>query len=275
LHLQVPVSNDKAPPLSASTVTATKPEPDSSAHVLSATKDEAPKPASRLSNSLSSLARPFSPKDRPSYGAAKISPPASGPAARAKTALVTPVETDSSQKPVEPVLSPKINTETQSQETLKGSSQQAEKPEVAATAEPVAETPAEPKKPYDNSPSAEKADLTNVMAESIEKELFDEPATNTTVTEPQEVVATALEPTEEKPADIVVETKETDEKKDAHHVSEPDRVAEAADKTGEDKKEIGTSKQTQATQDQGIGDRNPIEAEMAKILDELGGQPKQ
>lgn len=270
-----PFSNDKAPPLSASTVTATKPELDSSAHVLSATKDEAPKPASRLSNSLSSLARPFSPKDRPSYGAAKISPPASGPAARAKTALVTPVETDASQKPVEPVLSPKINTETQSKEILKGSSQQAEKPEIAATAEPVAETPAEPKKPNDNSPSAEKADLTNVMAESIEKELFDEPATNTTVTEPQEVVATALEPTEEKPADIVVETKETDEKKDAHHVSEPDRVAEAADKAGEDKKEIGTSKQTQATQDQGIGDRNPIEAEMAKILDELGGQPKQ
>lgn len=25
----------------------------------------------------------------------------------------------------------------------------------------------------------------------------------------------------------------------------------------------------------GLGDRNPIEDEMAKILDELGGQPKQ
>ncbi|WP_422022403.1 hypothetical protein [Roseibium sp.] len=270
-----PVSNDMAPPLSASTVSATKPEPDSSAPVLSATKDEAPKPASRLSNSLSSLARPFSPKDRPSYGSAKISPPASGPAARAKTALVTPVETDSSQKRVEPVLTPNTNTAPQSQETLQGSSQQVEKPKLGAEAEPAVENASDPEKPKDNSSSAEKADLTNVMAESIEKELFDEPATTTTGTEPQKVEASASESTEEKPAGIVVETKETDEKKDAHDVSEPDKTAAAAENTGEDNKEIGTGKQTQTPQDQGIGDRNPIEAEMAKILDELGGQPKQ
>lgn len=113
------------------------------------------------------------------------------------------------------------------------------------------------------------------MAESIEKELFDEPATTTTGTEPQKLEASASEPTEEKPADIVVETKETDEKKDAHDVSEPDKTAETAENSGEDKKEIGTGKQAQTPQDQGIGDRNPIEAEMAKILDELGGQPKQ
>ena len=270
-----PVSNDKAPPLSASTVTAAKPEPDSSAPVLSATKDEAPKPASRLSSSLSSLARPFSPKDRPSYGSAKISPPASGPAARAKTALVTPGETDSSQKRGEPVLPPKTNTTTQSQETLHGSSQQAERQEVAAEAEPAAEKLAELKQTEDNSSSAEKADLTNVMAESIEKELFDEPATTTASTEPQQIAASASEPSEEKPADIVVETKKPDEKKDAHDVSEPDKAAAAAENTSEDKKEVGTGKQAQAPQDQGIGDRNPIEAEMAKILDELGGQPKQ
>jgi len=270
-----PVSNDKAPPLSASTVTAAKPEPDSSAPVLPATKDEAPKPASRLSSSLSSLARPFSPKDRPSYGSAKISPPASGPAARAKTALVTPVETDSSQKRVEPVLPPKTNTPTQSQETFHGSSQQAERQEVAAEAEPAAEKLAELKQTEDNSSSAEKADLTNVMAESIEKELFDEPATTTASTEPQQIAASASEPSEKKPADIVVETKKPDEKKDAHDVSEPDKAAAAAENTSEDKKEVGTGKQAQAPQDQGIGDRNPIEAEMAKILDELGGQPKQ
>jgi flagellar protein FliO/FliZ len=135
--------------------------------------------------------------------------------------------------------------------------------------------PSDPEKPKDNSSSAEKADLTNAMAESIEKELFDEPATTTTGTEPHRVEASASEPTEEKPAGIVVETKETDEKKDAHDVSEPDKTAAAAENTGEDKKEIGTGKQTQTQHDQGIGDRNPIEAEMAKILDELGGQPKQ
>jgi flagellar biogenesis protein FliO len=270
-----PVSNDKAPPLSASTVNEAKPEPDSSAPVLSATKDEAPKPASRLSNSLSSLARPFSPKDRPSYGSAKISPPASGPAARAKTALVTPVETDSSQKRVEPVLTPNTNIAPQSQETLQGSNQQAEKPKLGAEAEHAVEHASDPEKPKDISSSAEKADLTNAMAESIEKELFDEPATTTTGTEPHRVEASASEPTEEKPAGIVVETKETDEKKDAHDVSEPDKTAAAAENTGEDKKEIGTGKQTQTQHDQGIGDRNPIEAEMAKILDELGGQPKQ
>ncbi|WP_428524235.1 hypothetical protein [Roseibium sp.] len=270
-----PAPSDKAPPLSASTAPSTETATDSTAPVLSATKDEAPKPASRLSNSLSSLARPFSPKDRPSYGAAKISPPASGPAARAKTALVAPVETDTSQNRVEPVLAPKTSAETPTQETVKTESRPAEKPEDSASTEPAGLSPDTPKKPDDTTPSAEKADLTNIMAESIEKELFDEPATDKTNAENQPAAATASEPTEEKSADSVVETGKPNEKQDAHHVSAPDKVAENASQTGHDMKEIGKNTSAQASQDQGIGDRNPIEAEMAKILDELGGQPKQ
>ncbi|MDN3719915.1 flagellar biosynthetic protein FliO [Roseibium salinum] len=67
-------------------------------------REEATPAASDTASPFKSLTRPFSPRERPSYGGYSITPPASGPAARAKTALLKPVEAEQPAHKIEPVL---------------------------------------------------------------------------------------------------------------------------------------------------------------------------
>ncbi|WP_420414483.1 hypothetical protein [Roseibium sp.] len=212
---------------------------------------------------LRALTRPFSPKDRPSYGSGKISPPASGPAARVKTALVNPSDTDTQPGRVEP----KLGGAGLSGSVSFTDKISAESKTPAKAEEPSASTP--PALSEENSANKDKADLTDAVAEGIEKELFSEPKPAADASAPN-----SGEASEEKPADPVAAAPAADQI-DSQEKAEPEAPAENTAKSGDDQKPVGNTASSDPDSEKGIGDRNPIEAEMAKILDELGGQPKQ
>ncbi|MEO9529540.1 MAG: flagellar biosynthetic protein FliO [Roseibium sp.] len=85
---------DNPPPTPPASPVAAAPvvRPASQAPISKSPAVPPAQPETRAGAALKSLARPFSPRDRPSYGTHSITPPASGPAARAKTALMKPTE---------------------------------------------------------------------------------------------------------------------------------------------------------------------------------------
>lgn len=270
-----PAKEKAAAPATAS-VSPTKTGVSTSPVNVEPPKPEATAPASekrdtesaKKSNPLRSLTRSFSPKDRPSYGSGKISPPASGPAARAKTALVSPVEADTQPGRVEPKIGSAGLTGSIA---IPSTDIKAD----TAPAQTDAASPSPAPSPADtNVDTAEKtsADLTNVMAESIEKELFAEPSQEGTIDQPDTKDTTQA--SEEKPAEPVA-AKPASAQIDTQVKTDPEPPAKETAKTGDDTKPVEGASGSDPEADKGLGERNPIEAEMAKILDELGGQPKQ
>lgn len=182
---------------------------------------------------LGSLTKAFSPKDRPSYGFHSISPPASGPAARAKTVLNKPVESDPQTARTEPTLEPPTTSAKMSAGNGK-----------AAAGSTHAATQVGPE---------QKAAANQAAAPG---------------TAPAKVTAEA---SEEKPGTAVADTVA-----EAQTQMKPETPQQSGTKAAE----IGNSATVETSTDEdapkaGLGDRNPIEAEMAKILDEMGGQQKQ
>ncbi|MTI05952.1 hypothetical protein E1180_10555 [Roseibium denhamense] len=261
--------------------------------------------AARAGSALSSLARPFSPKDRPSYGTHSISPPASGPAARAKTARLKPVEQAAPADRIEPALStpaptPAVDTRQSNDAEGQKSGTPDTTPEAvdaAATppAAPVGGTPegsqdskaSEPAKsaePVDDSqgpasidPSAKTGEvsgetseadtaLEDLLSESLEEQLSaDQPSE---ASGPANRTAGERKPSEDKASDEIAAPVDMGEESEVS--GSKSEAAQSAGTQGQAEKDSAVKQNAQ-----GLGDRNPIEEEMAKILDELGGQPKQ
>ncbi len=264
------------------------------------------------SGKTASALNPFSPRERPSYGGHAISPPASGPAARAKTALLRPAEAPQGPNRIEPVVAvtsgtstapvtkdadtnvlerdakmePALGTEEPAETTAPvepaGSSvtapgayqpadalfgetedkQPPATPETAVSAGP--ETAGAPSESDDiaSSDQGEKADAGETeeavsMRQEISLELED-------LVEPQSPEPEASS----EPADLVEEKQ--DQQQSQVRASEPvaNEPAELSDSKAAAQPVKPAPRPTE-----GLGGKNPIEDEMAKILDELGGQP--
>ncbi|QDG76824.1 flagellar biosynthetic protein FliO [Labrenzia sp. PHM005] len=254
-------------PRSAHGATSAKPETSKTDVAAPSIKNESEK-APKKSNPLRSLTRSFSPKDRPSYGSGKISPPASGPAARVTTAVVNPADTDPQASRVEPVVSNAgLSGSVSVSVPDKASPETNASPTTGNTSPSPASVEAE-----NGAAGKDKSGLTDAMAEGIEMELFSKtkPSTADTPTAPQN----AEQASEEKPNDPVAATP-SEAQIDTQETAKPDTPSENAAQSGDDQKPVGGAANSDPDSEKGIGDRNPIEAEMAKILDELGGQPKQ
>ncbi|MEP3045992.1 MAG: hypothetical protein ABJL55_07920 [Roseibium sp.] len=212
----------------------------------------------KAGSAIHSSSKAFSPKDRPSYGSHKISPPSSGPAARAKTAFSNPADVEPATGKTEPSLSPK-QTKEQVKKTAPELSaappaqiEQQETGPAVTTSLPAASSDT------DNKTDVPPTKLEAALKESIEEELG--PNSNT---------AKSSNASEEKPDDQVA-PKAPEAQTDTVEISAPTK-----DGSKELAAAIDAPNEEEPAQADGLGSRNPIEEEMAKILDEVGGQPKQ
>ncbi len=273
---------------------------------------------SKTASTLKSLARPFTARDRPSYGGT-ISPPASGPAARAKTALLKPVEQVLPEHKVEPVLVAATLTAASTLQQAPAQEAPAEesmpKPDQPADlGQAMAETADESVQMADAQHSSsdvsepevteaiEPADVTADdearTAASLEEEgataetqsvaeaapsrelsldigdlLEDVPEASTPAQDKPEASSAAEMPTDEASADEAEETQEETTSATATVApSAAASVAAPAPVTGGPVTSSAPPVKAPVRPSAGLGDRNPIEEEMAKILDELGGQ---
>lgn len=226
----------------------------------------APAPEKRGSRSLLGA---FSRKDRPSYAAGKISPPASGPAARAKTVVAKPSEAEPSAARVDPPVS---NLSQKSAATAPaGPARSTGLGSLLSGVVPGSKSAPKTGALENGQANAEASPLPSTAVEqkdavknTAEKEIA-APQQHGSGPDSGINVAPAGKSSEENDAGSVVEQAakvETDNRDMA-------MKAKAAAPAGS-----GTAAASQAATS-GLGDRNPIEDEMAKILDELGGQPKQ
>lgn len=301
---------------------------------------------SRTASTFKSLTRPFTARDRPSYGGS-ISPPASGPAARAKTVLAKPVEPVApASHRIEPVVA------SAAQIAVSQSPEPKEVPEAdvagsllrpetaAATEKPASAMPATEttvSKPEPETVEAEKAatetpvsvsadsgpaarsapgapdaaDASDISrspeAETRPETGADdaraatpdddgtakESAASTTATGQPAGAASVAREISLDLGDLLEDPpmQETKDQPAAAEASEPVSAREpgdeAADQAGPDEEETAPAAQPVSAAPAvrppdparpapkpgaGLGDRNPIEEEMAKILDELGGQ---
>ncbi|MEP3428532.1 MAG: hypothetical protein ABJN98_07630 [Roseibium sp.] len=212
---------------------------------------------SKTGTAFRSLSKSFSPKERPSYGGQKISPPASGPAARAKTVLSKPVDAEAVASPEQP-----SGNGEQEQSVSKHPVSTASKDSTPSTQN---ETPVEPTTtttPVAN-PSAEnttppESNLEAALKESIAENRLTKEGTSDTTKASEEKAEVAVA---EKASGAQTENKKTLSQMETAP-NAPQEPADTLAKQGSD-------------EPHGLGDRNPIEEEMAKILDEVGGQPKQ
>jgi hypothetical protein len=264
---------------------------------------------SRAASTLKSLARPFTARDRPSYGGT-ISPPASGPAARAKTALLKPVEQVQPEQKVEPVLAtatvavastqlsgeskapseenvpkqdpsafpaPQPDVAADSNDQM-ASAQQAsdellltEKAEIAEASANTVEDTAQTSAPtVDGGASSEaqpseKDSPSRGITLDIGDLLEDVPEASTQAPAVAQADTTSTpEPQTDEPS---TETSEQPEVKTATATVPPAEPAASNPATSS-----APPVKAPVRPSAGLGDRNPIEEEMAKILDELGGQ---
>ena len=273
---------------------------------------------SKTASTLKSLARPFTARDRPSYGGT-ISPPASGPAARAKTALLKPVEQVLPEHKVEPVLVAATLTaastpqqapaqEAPAQESMpkpdqpadlgqamadtadenvqmadaQHSSSDVSEPEVTEAIEPAdvtaddeARTAAsvEEEAAETETQSAAEAAPSRELSLDIGDLLEDVPEASTPAQDKPEVSSAAEMPADEASADEAEEAQE--ETASATATVAPSAVASVAAPSPVTSGPVTSSAppvKAPVRPSAGLGDRNPIEEEMAKILDELGGQ---
>ena len=279
------------------------------------------KPSKSASSALKSLARPFSPRERPSYGGHSISPPASGPAARAKTALAKPVEppedvTQSTPAPppaepdtqaasevpstetvqVKTVENPSgqqvSGTQPQNKENLQAAPAQSDQ-EVAAEAE-KSESPVSSRVPG-QAESAKPAD--SAIGENLAKsgdqvslppqqkpDTKENPAAHAVELSMEDLLGSgdgtqqAANP-DGKSAGVEVESNQVQDDGEQVQVQEP-APAPAPEPQAAAPKEPPSKAPAQPVKPaprpaqeaaKGLGGKNPIEDEMAKLLDELGG----
>lgn len=284
--------------------------------------------AGGASSALKSLARPFSPRERPSYGGHSISPPASGPAARAKTALLKPVDTPAPTGKVEPVMTaapfaasdviPGEDLDTDPPVDVAGTAPDA--PETAEASQPSSLTRTEsvivaaPSRDLgneedlfaDQSDTAEPAEASEAARENqpdpatrpdldptasgSEDTGTAEETASVKTPEPAAAPAISLEMSdllEEEPAPVEATAEDASTEKD--RPPEPpleDAAPDREDGTADQAKTAGSPPENRENPGKpvepvraaprptgSLGDKNPIEDEMARILDELGGQP--
>jgi len=284
-------------------------------------RDEAAVSVNKAGGSLGSLPRSFTSRERPSYGGHSITPPASGPAARAKTALLKPVDPAQAPQKIEPVVAapavakaldiiPSADAPEADADEMTGKAPDTEQPvpAEAQAEEPVTgpideadrETGAPEDKPVDTSGQEDEVEATSGELVETAPDEAEAPAQ-----EPEKEQAQIQAQTQTGPAsssadsvqrdieldleDIVDEPEETapEPKADsAEAAPEPSPEDTSSEEAAEEKEEDRPSDETRAPEvrlrdDQvkpaprpsaGLGDKNPIEEEMAKILDELGGQ---
>jgi flagellar protein FliO/FliZ len=259
------------PPLSAPVI---KPEP-------AAAKDATPAPTGKTAPTFKSLTRPFASRERPSYGNHSITPPASGPAARAKTALSTPVENSKDAKKAEPIIdTPETNTPEPVANAHTSTEKHQEDPAASVTEHASSNNDAfdlaatSPKNEVSSAPvSGEGADSTGTpealnLDLDVESLIFDE-------TSAQEEPATTKEDVSiaEGPQPEIQISAEATQDPSAHTMNAPEiKVPEvkAADTRAPEVKAPEKPTKPSTTS---LAEKNPIEDEMAKILDELVGQP--
>ncbi|WP_299817042.1 flagellar biosynthetic protein FliO [uncultured Roseibium sp.] len=287
--------------------------------------EEAMASADKPAGELSSTSRSFASRERPAYAGHSITPPASGPAARAKTALLKPAETVPQR--IEPAVAPqgagtgspepRISTDTSHADakvepgptvlaatlagistadaTETGSAESDDKVDTglnenASTASgdlsdvsALAPDPA-PDQTQEAAQVLPQADA-GISAENptperpVQREivldldhLIAGPAPEASKeTAPELSTETSAEASAETPAEPVAEVAMSPSESPAPQ--EPVQAASEEDETSLEAK-TGNDEVKPATKPvQGRSDKNPIEEEMAKILDELGGQP--
>ncbi|POF28207.1 flagellar biosynthetic protein FliO [Roseibium marinum] len=296
----IPAGGRKAPEV--------KTEPAVSGEDAAASAD---KPASELS----SLPRSFASRERPAYAGHSITPPASGPAARAKTALMKP--SDTVPQRIEPLVAPhgagagspepRISAETSRSEAKAepehrhdpvrpalaaagAAMSAADLPETGPAAGNTESDANVDTGPQETAPSAS-GDLSDVI--TLAPDTPPGPGT-----EPAQVPSQADSPTpaqnpgSQDPVqrDIVLELDDLiavdapqpaarpapDEHSSAMENAGPEELvnpAPPAEEPSSDVKPGDDRDKPAAKPPAGLSDKNPIEEEMAKILDELGGQP--
>jgi len=280
-------------------------------------------PANKPLSTLKSLTRSFTSHDRPNYGSQTITPPASGPAARAKTALLKPLEPTRVTGRVEPVVG-----DTPFKE-------EADSPMPAASGEPApednsklagiagpraadstggglpAEEPAEQQNLSEAQPAAgDKPELTSSASATLTPSVASPANGAGEKTSPEEPSASGLSSEMETASETTVKLDMEDLLEDLAPSPPPSRAAatfiappeetaagqpepqarEQAQAQLQNQAQIrdpqpepGASKapevriepppaQPAAKTAQGLGEKNPIEDEMAKILNELGGR---
>lgn len=282
-----------------SEATATEPTapaaPTQAPEVKPETSKQAAPSAGKTPTTFKTLARPFSPKDRPSYGTQSITPPASGPAARAKTALVKPVEpqvkTDVTNEASEmPEIEVKLDEPGNTAPSITVIEQSSEDtPEVSVSTDDgsqVTETALLAELVENNTEAADEMsshEVQNNDQESAEK--TDASETVTAQASDNELS------TDVPPVETPGEAAQThDIKLEMDDLIEPVVEAKSDDQVQEQSQGLDTLRAIKEPKEpatgpavapvrpapkptQGLGDKNPIEDEMAKILDELGGQP--
>ncbi|MEE4011768.1 hypothetical protein V1T76_06895 [Roseibium sp. FZY0029] len=282
---------------------------------------------SRAASTLKSLARPFTARDRPSYGGT-ISPPASGPAARAKTALLKPVEPLQTDHKVEPVLAAAtvaVASPQPSEESKAPSEENTPTPDQSTFAAPQPEEPAGANDQTASEQQASDALSLTEEAEAVEASADKEEDTAQTAAPTVENGASSVaqsaegdgpsreitldigdlledvpEPSAPAPAqspDPAPASVQAQAQAETSGTPEPQSEEPSAETSEDSQEKTTTVTVTSAATvapaapvsstpvmtsappvkapvrpSAGLGDRNPIEEEMAKILDELGGQ---
>lgn len=268
---------------------AIKPEP-------AAVKGAAPAEAKTKTSKLKSLTRPFTSRERPNYGSHSITPPASGPAARAKTALSTPVENSKSAGKTEPTIGtpPENLADTVSNSEGITEDQPPESASSGSDAVSAVETQTLSTEPQsaDAQPSEATAETSKDASDSGQD--FGPSSSPVPETAPEANVASKELNLELDVENLIFD--ETSEErgsvpanKDTSDDSTPQTPgsSEAALKTKPKAPEVSISEDepnkpkapdvkgpgAQPKAPANLADKNPIEDEMAKILDELVGQP--
>lgn len=266
---------------------------------------------SRAASTLKSLARPFTARDRPSYGGT-ISPPASGPAARAKTALLKPVEPLQADNKVEPVLATAtvaVASPQLAEENKAPSEENTPTPDQSAFAAPQPEEAADANDLTASAPQAAGEPAETAQTEAVEASAatVEDTAQTSAPTIDEDASTEAQSAEEDSPAreitldigDLLEDVPEPSAPAPASAAAQVDtsgtpkpQTDEPSAETSDDPEETTASATVTSTApvasspvttsappvkapvrpSAGLGDRNPIEEEMAKILDELGGQ---
>lgn len=240
----------------------------------------ADKPAADNSSS-----RAFPSRERPTYAGHSITPPASGPAARAKTALLKPAETPSQR--VEPALAPQDAGTSSPPPRIS-----AEAAHTDAEVEPVtpvlAAAVAEVSTVGVQDSDPVTGDLSDVTAlasdpapdraqEAVQvhpQAEADTPAQTTPPQDPgQREIVLDLDHLIAEPAPEVSAEASADSAPETPEPQDAVQTASLEEEPAPEKKLKNDNVKPVAKPAPVRSDKNPIEEEMAKILDELGGQP--
>jgi hypothetical protein len=251
----------------------------------SSAADVTVKPETNPSAPVKPIARPFSPKDRPSYGGHSISPPASGPAARAKTALFKTASSSASENKIEPLVDEPASAASQGPEgdnisAAPSSDFSVKAPDIKSPApnEPApepetseaAQNAEDPPATSSGSAARPAAPSTGDTAQTLQQDKSVDPKTES-ISKSPETSAPEVK-LDLGLGDLIEETDETTQKT----ASDEDKGSRTEDKEAEasqSQKQQQQQTKAAAPAAKSLSEKNPIEDEMAKLLDELGGQP--